>query len=126
MKKILGALLLAYAITFSPVATMASTGYATAKTFTLTVAPPLVITNATALPGAVQGQAYSVQFGVTGGIAPYTWSVTNGSTLPAGLTLTAAGLLSGTPTTQGSYSFSITVTDGIQTAVLKVAIPAKK
>ncbi|WP_051752255.1 putative Ig domain-containing protein [Streptosporangium amethystogenes] len=54
---------------------------------------------------------YSVSLTVTGGTAPYTWSVNDGS-LPPGLTLNAStGLLSGTPTAGGSYSFSVRVTD---------------
>jgi len=43
---------------------------------------------------------------------PYTFAVTAG-TLPPGLTLTPAGLLSGTPTTAGSYNFTVTVTDSL-------------
>ena len=45
-----------------------------------------------------------------GGFAPYTFTVTAGS-LPVGMTLTPAGLLSGTPTAPGAYSFTITATD---------------
>lgn len=48
---------------------------------------------------------------VTGGTSPFTWSVSAGA-LPPGLTLGAStGLLSGTPTTAGSYSFTVKVTD---------------
>ena len=48
---------------------------------------------------------------MTGGTSPFTWSVSAG-TLPPGLTLGAStGLLSGTPTTAGSYSFTVKVTD---------------
>ncbi|HWG75152.1 MAG TPA: putative Ig domain-containing protein [Acidimicrobiales bacterium] len=63
------------------------------------------------LPTATQGKPYSQQLPITGGTGPYTWSVTPGSTLPAGLTLSSAGVLSGTPTTQSTTSFSVTVTD---------------
>ena len=52
---------------------------------------------------------YNLQFTATGG-SP-TWTVSSGS-LPAGLTLSSAGLLSGTPTTAGDYSFKITATAG--------------
>ena len=52
---------------------------------------------------------YNLQFSATGGNA--TWTVSAGS-LPAGLTLSSSGLLSGTPTAAGDYSFKITATDG--------------
>jgi Putative Ig domain/Bacterial lectin len=62
-------------------------------------------------PGGEVNVAYSDQLTVTGGTSPYAWSVSTG-TLPPGLTLGAStGLLSGTPTTAGSYSFTVKVTD---------------
>lgn len=72
----------------------------------------LAITTTSPLPAGTVGTVYSVQFAASGGTSPYTWSVATGSTLPAGLTLSSAGLLSGTPTTAvSSASFGITVTD---------------
>jgi hypothetical protein len=47
------------------------------------------------LPNAVQGTPYSVQLEAAGGTAPYHWSTSEGT--PCGLTLSATGLLSGTP-----------------------------
>ena len=76
-------------------------------TITLTIEDPLHITTA-ALPNGVVGVAYSVQLQATGGIGPYTWSATG---LPAGLTLTSDGLLSGTPSASGSGSVVLAVTD---------------
>ena len=62
-------------------------------------------------PGGEVGVAYSDQLTVTGGTSPFTWSVSSG-TLPPGVTLGAStGLLSGTPTTAGTYSFTVKVTD---------------
>ncbi len=55
--------------------------------------------------------AYTQQFAATGGTPPYQWSIASGSTLPAGLTLSSSGLLSGTPTTQGTTTFDLTITD---------------
>jgi hypothetical protein len=53
---------------------------------------------------------YSFTFTATGGLEPYKFTVKSG-TLPAGLTLSTAGVLSGTPTTAGNYSFTVRVTD---------------
>lgn len=75
------------------------------------IAAPLVITTAT-LPGAKYGTAYSQTLAATGGILPLTWSLAAGSgPLPAGLTLTAAGVLSGTPTATGAFTFTVQVAD---------------
>ena len=72
---------------------------------TITLAPPT-------LPPGTVGVAYSQQITASGSTGPYTFSVASG-TLPAGLTLTAGGLLSGTPTTAGSSPVTIQATDGI-------------
>ena len=45
----------------------------------------------------------------TGGVGPYTWSETGA--LPQGMSLSSDGRLSGTPTTAGTFSFTVTVTD---------------
>ncbi len=67
------------------------------------------------LPAGTQGGAYpTTTFTATGGIGTYSWAVTSGA-LPAGLTLTTAGILSGTTTTSGNFSFNVTVTSGGQT-----------
>ncbi len=79
------------------------------QALSLTVAAPLVIATTT-LPTAVQGQAYSVQLVATGGVGPYTWSVTLGA-LPSGMTLSASGLLAGTPTVSGVFAVTVSATD---------------
>lgn len=56
-------------------------------------------------PGGTAGQAYSYQFQSTSWPAPQY--ATDQSALPPGLTLSAGGLLSGTPTTPGSYPFGV-------------------
>jgi hypothetical protein len=71
--------------------------------------PPIVLSPAT-LPAGMVGAAYSQQITASGGTGPYTFAVTSG-TLPAGLTLTSGGLLSGTPTGVGSSVFTIGATD---------------
>ncbi|MCW2646585.1 MAG: hypothetical protein JWP07_2694, partial [Pseudonocardiales bacterium] len=78
---------------------------------------------ATAPPAGQLGVAYSTTFDVTGGTAPLVWSISAGS-LPSGLTLnTSTGVLSGTPTTVGSSSFTVSVTDAnSQTATKAVTL----
>jgi len=62
------------------------------------------------LAGGVVAAAYSQALQVTGGLPPYTFSV-NGE-LPPGLALdTATGVIAGTPTTPGTYSFSVMAMD---------------
>lgn len=89
----------------------AASGSAT-KALSITVAaavPSLAISTATVPVGQV-GVAYSQALAATGGTSPYTWSVTSG-TLPAGLTLSAAGVLGGTPTATGLTAFTVQVAD---------------
>ena len=79
------------------------------------------------LPPGTDGTPYSVTISAYGGTAPYTFAVTSGS-LPAGLTLSSAGVLSGTPTTPGSSTFVIEATDsgaqtGFRTYNLNVGTP---
>jgi hypothetical protein len=82
---------------------------ATAQT-TGTIAAALTLT-ATPSTNTEVTVAYSQTNVASGGIAPYTYSVTAG-TVPAGTTLNpATGTVSGTPTTSGSFSYTITVND---------------
>jgi hypothetical protein len=61
------------------------------------------------LPAGAVDMAYNQTLAATGGTTPYTWSVSSG-TPPAGLSLSTGGLLSGTPTTAESSSFTVRVT----------------
>ncbi len=63
----------------------------------------------TVVPYSVQGAAYRVNLRAAGGVEPYVFSAPAG--LPAGLTLTANGSLSGTPTAAGTFSFTVQVSD---------------
>jgi hypothetical protein len=60
------------------------------------------------LPAGAVDTAYSQTLAATGGTTPYNWSVSSG-TLPAGLSLSTGGVLSGTPTTAESSSFTVRV-----------------
>ena len=74
--------------------------------------PPLMVGCPTAATGTV-GTAYNGQVPVSGGTPPYTFSVFSGS-LPTGLTLnTSTGAITGTPTTAGSFAFTIKVVDSL-------------
>jgi len=97
----------------------ASTQASVTKTFTIAVdayVPPLAITTSS-LAHATVGTAYSQNLAVTGGLAPYAWSYSG--TLPAGIVVTSSGLISGTPTTAGSYNFTVLVSDSRSTAITK-------
>ncbi len=75
--------------------------------------PPLAI-GTTSLPGGVVGQSYSQTLTASGGSAPYSWSVVG--SLPAGLALDGGtGKIYGTPTVEGTSSFSVEVTDNAGT-----------
>ncbi len=76
----------------------------------VTVQPIPTLTFTGSLPNAVVGVAYTQTLQATGGVAPYTYAVTAGA-LPPGLTLSTAGVVSGTPTAVGAYSFTATATD---------------
>jgi hypothetical protein len=74
--------------------------------------PPITITPAT-LPDGTIGVPYGlITITASGGIGPYTFAVSSGA-LPPGLTLSAGGVLSGTPTSSGSFTFTITATDSV-------------
>ena len=81
----------------------------------------------TTLPSGAFGTLYSQTVSASGGTAPYTFASAPLVPVP-GLTLTSAGLLSGTPTTAGTFNFTITATDangcsGIQLYSIVIASP---
>jgi carbohydrate binding protein with CBM6 domain/putative Ig domain-containing protein len=83
-------------------------------TWTYTAAPLAVSTSS--LPAATVGGSYSQDLSASGGISPYSWSLTSGS-LPAGLSLVSDGTISGTPTAVGSSTFTVQATDSGTPAV---------
>lgn len=70
--------------------------------------PPMQISNNT-LPGGAVGVPYRQQVNLSGGRPPYSFRILG--TLPPGITLSPTALLSGTPTAEGSYTFTLQVTD---------------
>ena len=76
------------------------------QVFSMTISLTSLVISTTSLPSGLAGTAYSQAIAASGGLPPYTWFVGSGS-LPAGLTLSSAGVIAGTPTTAGIYSFSI-------------------
>lgn len=81
------------------------------KPLSITVAaPPISIAAVPALE-TLMGLSFNYQLSASGGTAPFTWSVVPGA-LPPGLSLNAAGgLISGTPTAAGVFTFSVTARD---------------
>jgi autotransporter-associated beta strand protein len=79
------------------------------RIFLISIDAPLAITTA-ALDSATANVPYSRQLGVTGGVPTYNWSVQAGS-LPPGMSLSEDGFLSGTPTTNGTFAFTLSVDD---------------
>jgi hypothetical protein len=93
-----------------------ATGSTGSKLLTINIATLLAITTTSPLPGGPIGTPYQLQLAATGGTPPYTWSIASG-TLPAGLTLDpATGLISGTPSSGGSFALTIGVKDAVQSA----------
>lgn len=102
-----------------PIKLTASNGLSTGtvQNFVLTVTRnPLTISTAT-LPPGYAGQPYSATLVAAGGTPPYSWSIAAGS-LPRGLALSAAGVLSGTPSTGGTSAFTVKATDSTGTTHL--------
>jgi len=84
--------------------------------------PPQIVTNT--LPAGVAGTAYSEQLAATG-TAPITWSLESG-TLPAGLTISTAGIISGTPIASGTSNFTVKATNSVgnDTKALAITVTA--
>jgi cyclophilin family peptidyl-prolyl cis-trans isomerase len=88
-------------------------GSTVSQTFTVTVNQAPAITSSPPPAGLVSA-GYNFSYTTTGFPAP-TFSVTSGA-LPAGLSLSTAGVLSGTPTTAGTFIGTVTASNGIGTA----------
>jgi Putative Ig domain len=86
------------------------TGATGSRNYSMTVNSPVVMPTST-LPNGSAGTPYSQTISASGGTGALTFSSTG--TLPPGLTLSSAGVLAGTPSTPGNYSFRIFATDNV-------------
>ncbi len=88
-------------------------GYIGTQTYSFTVGAPVITILPSTIPGATAPASYSTTFTASGGIAPYTFDVLSGS-LPTGLSLSSAGVLSGIAAgadTAVTYNFVLRATD---------------
>lgn len=76
----------------------------------ITIRAEVVVTTTT-LPDAQQGVEYEENLAATGGTGSYSWSVSSGS-LPTGLSLSLAGVISGIPTGTGTANFTVQASSG--------------
>ncbi len=97
-------------------------GSAASQAFTITINGPLTIT--VPQPDGVQNGRYSSQLQSTGGTGNNVWTLTGG-TIPPGETFSASGILDGTLTTAGSFTFSVRATDsggGVANQTLTISV----
>ena len=92
-------------------------GSKASRALNITVSAALSITTAS-LPSDVAGSPYQQTLAANGGAGVYSWSIIAGS-LPGGLSLSSTGIISGTPTTAGTSSFTVQVADGDGTKATK-------
>lgn len=111
--RITGAPTEAGSFTLSVQVTDSSTGlgpFTAQRQYTLLVAAPQIVFSLPALPQATHAGAFNQTLSVTGGTAPYTYTVVAGS-LPQGVSLSTSGVLSGAPSQAGSFAFTLEVRD---------------
>lgn len=72
---------------------------------------PIITVNPATLPNGTVGTAYSQSVSASGGTAPYAFSVSSGALPPVLILNPGTGAITGTPTTPGTFTFSITATD---------------
>jgi hypothetical protein len=89
-----------------------SLGANATQTYSITVIAAGPAIGTSSLPNGQYNSPYTpLTLSATSGTAPYTWSLGSSAVLPAGMTLTPSGTLSGTPAQAGIWSIPITVTD---------------
>jgi len=83
---------------------------------------PLTVST-TSLSNGTLSTAYSQGLTATGGTQPYSWSIVAGlGALPPGLSLSSGGTISGTPTSSGTFNFTVKVTDATTNAQKALSI----
>lgn len=81
------------------------------RAFSMTIQPPVLTIAPTLLAAGTVNVTYAPQtLSASGGVQPYTWSVIAGA-LPAGLSLSTGGTITGVPTVAGSATFTVQVRD---------------
>ena len=99
--------------------TVSYTGNSGSKSYSLTVSVPTITLSPASLPNGISSASYSQSITASGGTPSYTYSVTTGS-LPAGLSLSSSGTLSGTITAAaGTYSFTVQAKDSYNSTGLQ-------
>jgi sugar lactone lactonase YvrE len=88
---------------------------------TVIVSPRVLAVSTTSLPPTVVGAGYEQSLSAVMNAGRLTWSVAGGS-LPPGLSLLPVGKIVGTPTTPGTYSFTLRVADSSMTATAKLTL----
>jgi hypothetical protein len=88
---------------------MSQRDYNYLKPYGLVSEPAPTISTASPLTAGQEGVAYSQTIEATGGAAPYTYAVTAGA-LPTDVSLSSGGALSGTPSVNGAFAFTVTAT----------------
>ncbi|MFZ5635352.1 MAG: putative Ig domain-containing protein [Pseudomonadota bacterium] len=99
---------------FSVTATDSTTGTAATVTnaYTLAISAPTITINPPTLPNGVFSVPYNHVLTAIGGTAPYTFAITAGA-LPAGVTMSTGGTISGSPTVSGAFNFTVRATDAL-------------
>ena len=84
-------------------------------------APVELAITTTSLPGGTVNETYEETLEAVGGTGEYTWSIVSGN-LSEGLSLSSAGVISGTPTAAGTSDFTVEVNDGEANVTAELSI----
>lgn len=111
--------------TFRIKATSIFSNDSASRTYNVSVRDPLKVTNSSLKSWIKDQPGYLDTLTATGGRGPYTWAIASGL-LPSGLSINSStGVISGTPTTAGTYNFTVSVRDNatvVETAIQALSI----